>query len=131
MAALLVAGSVAPAPAAPLRVEHRQYGSVELVDVTSIATRAGLRTVRWVTRAENDSGDGRTDARVDVYAFDCIRGRYAHVLAERYRAGLRTERVAVPEPRWNAALVPLPPRYPALAVHRARSVACARYAEGR
>lgn len=79
---------------------------------------AGLPYVRWIT----ESGGER---RLDVYVFDCARGRYAHVVSERHRGVTRIERIALPEERWSTALQALPPKYPVLPVHRARSIACA------
>ncbi len=92
----------------------------EFAEVSVASGRAGLPypTVRWIT--ETDS-----ERRIDDYAFDCAHGRYAHVLSERYRGTTRIERVALAEVRWAAALRPLPPKYPMLAVHRARAIACA------
>jgi len=106
-AALLPAVCVVLAAAAP------RSGGTE-----SAPVRAGLQVVHWVTESAGER-------RVDVYAFDCSRGRYAHVVSERYRGRTRVERIALAEERWAGVLQPLPPKYPALAVHRARVVACA------
>lgn len=113
--ALLPAACIALAAAAP-RTGPSAAGR-EFADASGSGTAAGLSYVRWVA----ESGGER---RIDVYAFDCARGRYAHVVSERYRGTTRTERIALPEERWPAALQPLPPKYPVLAVHRARGVAC-------
>lgn len=113
--ALLPAACVALA--APATHTSQPAAGREFGDAAG-GTGAGLPYVRWVT----ESGG---DRRVDVYAFDCARGRYAHVVSERYRGGVRIERVALAEERWSTALQPLPPKYPVLAVHRARSIACA------
>jgi len=112
--ALLPAACIALAAAAP-RAGMPATGR-EFADAAG--TAAGLPYVRWVT----ESGGER---RIDVYAFDCARGRYAHVVSERHRGATRIERIALPEERWPAALQALPPKYPVLSVHRARSIACA------
>lgn len=96
----------------------QQAGPREFADAAGSGVHGALPTVRWVTEHAGER-------RIDVYAFDCARGRYAHVLSERYSGALRVERIALAEERWDTALRPLPPKYPALAVHRARAIACA------
>jgi len=115
-AAVLPAACIALAAAAA--PAGQRDASREFAESTGSGTRAGLPYVRWITQSAGER-------RIDVYAFDCARGRYAHVVSERYRDRTRVERIALAEERWPAALQPLPPKYPMLAVHRARGIACA------
>ena len=115
---ILALAAAASIGAEGLRLQYSTRDAKEYVDVTSVVTRAGLRQVRWVTHASDER-------RVDVYAFDCSRPRFAHVVTEKYRMGMRLESIIVPEERWQAHLVAMPLKYPQTAVHRAREVGCA------
>jgi len=117
IATLLALASAASTGTEGLRLQYSTRDTKEYIDITSVVTRAGLRQVRWVT----DASDER---RVDVYAFDCSRPRFAHVVTEKYRRGTRLESIVVPEERWQAHLVAMPLKYPQTPIHRAREVGC-------
>lgn len=116
-AQLLMLAAAASTGAEGLRLQYSTRDAKEYVDITSVVTRAGLRQVRWVT-------DSSGERRVDVYAFDCGRPRFAHVVTEKYRGSVRLESIIVPEERWQAHLVAMPLKYPQMPVHRAREVGC-------
>jgi hypothetical protein len=118
IATLFALASAASSGTEGLRLQYSTRDAKEYIDITSVVTRAGLRQVRWVT-------DASGERRVDVYAFDCSRPRFAHVVTEKYRGSTRLESIVVPEDRWQAHLVAMPLKYPQTPIHRAREAGCA------